>query len=94
MSDPNNNAKSMTGEQFAAALNRAIRYSDEMDSHSGAEGFERRYDRLNLFVTSLASEFYVGAPDIYTQITGFQLRVVDEENSLRTAREIAERGAK
>lgn len=94
MSNPNNSAKSITGEEFAAALNRAIRYSDEMDSHSSAKDFERRYDRLNLFVTSLASEFYVAAPEIYTQLTGFQLRVVDEENSLRTARETAERGGK
>jgi hypothetical protein len=94
MSAPNNNTKSMTGEQIANAFSEAIRYSDKQDAESGYEGSERRWDRLNCFVSALASAFSEVAPDLHLQLTGFQLRVIDEENSLRTAREIAERGEK
>ena len=94
MSDPNNNAKSMTAEQILDAFSAAIRYSDKQDAESGLEGSERRWDRLNCFVSALASEFSQVAPDLYLQLTGFQLRVIDKENSLRTARQIAEGNSK
>lgn len=85
-----NNAKGMTGEQIADAFSRAIRHSDKEDTEGGLEIYARRWDRLNTFVTALASEFCGVTPGLYMQLTGFQLRVVDDENSLRKAYEIAE----
>lgn len=94
MNTPNNSERGMTGEQIANAVSQAIRYSDKQDAGSGFEGCERRWDRLNCFVSALASEFSQVAPDLYLQLTGFQLRVIDEENSLRNARDIAEGNSK
>ena len=94
MNTQNNNDRSMTERQIINAFTQATRYSDEQDAESGLEGHERRWDRLNCFVSALASEFSQVAPDLYLQLTGFQLRVIDEENSLRTARDIAEGNSK
>lgn len=94
MKTPNNSDRSMNGQQIANAFSQAIRHSDKQDADSGYEGSERRWDRLNCFASALASEFLQVAPDLYLQMTGFQLRVIDEENSLRTARDIAEGNSK
>jgi hypothetical protein len=94
MNTQNSNDRSMTGQQIVNAFSQAIRYSDKQDAQSGLEGSERRWDRLNCFVSALASEFSQVAPDLYLQLTGFQMRVIDEENSLRTARDIAEGNSK
>ena len=94
MSDPNNKAQNMTGEQIMAAFIKAMRFSDEMDASGSNDGFERTWNRLSAFATCLAMEFDGVAPGLHQQVMGYQMRVIDGENSLRTARHIADGNSK
>lgn len=90
MSATNSNEHNMTGEQILAAFSKAMRFSDEMDASGSNDGFERAWSRLSAFATSLSMEFDLVSPGLYQQVMGYQLRVTAEENSMRTARQIAE----
>lgn len=87
------NGQSITGEQILAAFIKAMRFSDEMDATGSNDGFERSWNRLSAFAASLAMEFDGVAPGLHQQVMGYQMRVNDGENSLRTARQIAEGNA-
>jgi len=94
MNTPNDEVKTMTGEQIRAAFIKAMRFSDEMDATGQVEGLDRSWHRLSAFVTSLGMEFDDVVPGLHQQVLAYQLRVNNGENSLRDAHRLAQGGTK
>jgi len=90
MSNPNNDTHSMTSAQILGAFIKSMRLSDEMDASGINEGFERAWFRLDAFLAALGREVDAVAPELHNQLMAYRMRVIADENSLRTAREIAD----
>jgi hypothetical protein len=85
-----NETKYMTEAQILGAFIKSMRLSDEMDASGINEGFERAWFRLDAFLAALGREVDAVAPELHNQLMAYRMRVLADENSLRTAREIAE----
>jgi hypothetical protein len=90
MSTQNNETKSMTSAQILGAFIKSMRISDEMDATGISEGFERAWFRLDGFLAALGREVDAVAPELHNQLMAYRMRVISDENSLRTARQIAD----
>jgi hypothetical protein len=90
MSNPNNDTHNMTGAQILGAFIKSMHLSDEMDASGISEGFERAWFRLDAFLAALGREFDAVTPELHNQLMAYRMRVIADENSLRTARPIAD----
>lgn len=86
----------MTAQQLDAAVNKAIHFSNSMDSVARrpmvASNFERQWARLGAFLTSLSMTVDEVSPGLFKKIAEFQEDVVYDRNPIRDAATKKEQG--
>jgi len=80
----------MNKQQLREAIANAIQYADEQDvvdqQRPRKRGYyERKWDRLNAFLTGLQVKLGTHDSEVQTLINDFQSRVIHEENPLLDA---------
>ena len=81
-------ARTMTAEQLVQAVEKAIHFSNAMDSAVRrpmvSADFERNWARLGAFITSLSMSLDDVSPGLFGAIAEFQEDVVFARNPLKT----------
>lgn len=88
--------RTMTAEQLVAAVDKAVHFSNSMDSAARrptvSANFERQWARLGAFLTSLSMTLDEVSPGLFKKIAEFQEDVVYDRNPVRDAAAVMEQG--